>query len=269
MKEGKLRGLQFLASIDLPPPYNNGEYLKDRPSRRCCCKFHASVAEPRVGIIEAFLGRRGHNPIRFWSGSLSHQQQWPFLGSRRPRIVCETFGYAAHSTLKSCNWALAVAYSPSTSSRASPNCAKPRNVTGWAPCVFRDRRVAADGGAMARNWAFSPTSGRASKSERARRPGQKLPRRSMANRCDPIRCAASSRTYLLDVLPATIARRGRDGAEELTIRTNLTRSPELLRTYTTQTPDAIRALAASDDPDARAALINFYPPSKSRRRFSS
>ncbi len=29
MKEGKLRGLPFLTSLDLPPPRSNGEYLKD------------------------------------------------------------------------------------------------------------------------------------------------------------------------------------------------------------------------------------------------
>jgi tetratricopeptide (TPR) repeat protein len=72
-----------------------------------------------------------------------------------------------------------------------------------------------------------------------------------------LRCVITN--YLLDVLPATIVRRGPNGTEELAIRTNLTRSPELLRSYTTQTPVAIRALAASDDPNARAALVKLLP----------
>ena len=72
-----------------------------------------------------------------------------------------------------------------------------------------------------------------------------------------LRCVIAN--YVLDVLPSTFVRRGSDGAEELQVRTNLIRSSELLRTYTTQTPDAIRALAASNNPDARASLVKLLP----------
>ncbi len=65
--------------------------------------------------------------------------------------------------------------------------------------------------------------------------------------------------YVLDVLPSAVVRSGRDGPEQLVVRTNLTRSPELLRMYTSLTPDQIQALGAADDPTKRVLLAPLLP----------
>lgn len=65
--------------------------------------------------------------------------------------------------------------------------------------------------------------------------------------------------YVLDVLPSAVVRPGPKGPEQLVVRTNLTRSPELLRTYTTLAPADIRALGAADDPATRALLAPLLP----------
>ncbi len=62
--------------------------------------------------------------------------------------------------------------------------------------------------------------------------------------------------YLLDVLPASVIRRGEDGAvQELHVRTRLTQDKELVQRTTRLTPVEIKALLASQDPDQRALLL--------------
>lgn len=60
--------------------------------------------------------------------------------------------------------------------------------------------------------------------------------------------------YLLDTLPARLLRRGAGGVEELQVRTNLC-DAETARGYTTLDLPALRALAESADPAARARLV--------------
>jgi tetratricopeptide (TPR) repeat protein len=65
--------------------------------------------------------------------------------------------------------------------------------------------------------------------------------------------------YVLDVLPSAVIRGGREGPEQLVVRTKLTRSPEVLRTYTSLAPEEVRALGASNDPKTRAKLAPLLP----------
>ena len=60
--------------------------------------------------------------------------------------------------------------------------------------------------------------------------------------------------YILDVLPATVLRKGADGSEELRIRTHLNEDRALLAQYTRLTPEEIRQIARSDNPEEKARL---------------
>ena len=61
--------------------------------------------------------------------------------------------------------------------------------------------------------------------------------------------------YALDVLPASIVRRGPGGCEELAVRTSLVDDAGVVAQYTSLMPSEISALAASDDQAERAALV--------------
>jgi hypothetical protein len=60
--------------------------------------------------------------------------------------------------------------------------------------------------------------------------------------------------YILDVLPATVIRKGANGVEELRIRTHLTEDDALLAQYTRQSPKEVAELARSGDGQKRAEL---------------
>jgi tetratricopeptide (TPR) repeat protein len=61
--------------------------------------------------------------------------------------------------------------------------------------------------------------------------------------------------YILDVLPATILRKGVDGPEELRIRTHLTDDVGLLAQYTPLSLKEIKELAETNDPEEKARLV--------------
>jgi tetratricopeptide (TPR) repeat protein len=65
--------------------------------------------------------------------------------------------------------------------------------------------------------------------------------------------------YVLDSLPATFARRGPNGVEELCVRTHLIADEARVRQYTTLSLEELRRLAASNDLSAREALIACAP----------
>lgn len=62
--------------------------------------------------------------------------------------------------------------------------------------------------------------------------------------------------YILDVLPATVLRKGPAGPEELRIRTHLIQDRALLAQYTQLTPDEIREIARSEKPEEKAQLTS-------------
>ena len=65
--------------------------------------------------------------------------------------------------------------------------------------------------------------------------------------------------YVLDVLPATIARRGPAGLEQLCVRTHVTGGPAVLRAAGLESLDQARALCASSRPDDLAHLLPLLP----------
>jgi tetratricopeptide (TPR) repeat protein len=71
----------------------------------------------------------------------------------------------------------------------------------------------------------------------------------------PVGLRAVFCNYILDSLPATVVRKGADGPEELLIRTHLVEDRSILAQYTSLDPDAVRALARSDDPADRIKLL--------------
>jgi tetratricopeptide (TPR) repeat protein len=62
--------------------------------------------------------------------------------------------------------------------------------------------------------------------------------------------------YVLDVLPATVVRKGAAGAEELRIRTHLTEDRTLLSQYTRLSVDDIRRMSRASDAEEKARLID-------------
>jgi hypothetical protein len=60
--------------------------------------------------------------------------------------------------------------------------------------------------------------------------------------------------YILDVLPATVLCKGLDEPEELCIRTHLIEDRAILAQYTRLTPDEIREMARSENPEEKARL---------------
>jgi tetratricopeptide (TPR) repeat protein len=65
--------------------------------------------------------------------------------------------------------------------------------------------------------------------------------------------------YVLDLLPLAVLRLGRDGPEQLVVRTNLPRSADLLRTRTSLNLEQFRGLGAAPDPATRAQLAPLLP----------
>ena len=61
--------------------------------------------------------------------------------------------------------------------------------------------------------------------------------------------------YVLDVLPATVVKKGSNGPEELQVRTHLTRDRGLLTQYTRLTPENIRDIARSDYSEEKTKLV--------------
>lgn len=61
--------------------------------------------------------------------------------------------------------------------------------------------------------------------------------------------------YVLDVLPATVMRKGPAGPEELLVRTHLTEDRGLLKQYTRLGLEELQDLARSEKPDSRARLL--------------
>jgi len=72
---------------------------------------------------------------------------------------------------------------------------------------------------------------------------------------NPLRCVIAN--YALDVLPSSVFRKTGNGLEELVIRTNLTKSPELWRSYAGLQSDQVRAWARSSDSRAMESLLPF------------
>lgn len=62
--------------------------------------------------------------------------------------------------------------------------------------------------------------------------------------------------YILDVLPATVLRKGPDGPEELRIRTHLIEDRALLAQYTRLIPEEIREIARSENLEEKAQLTS-------------
>ena len=87
----------------------------------------------------------------------------------------------------------------------------------------------------------------------AMRPGEFRPAIDTPVPVAPLRAVFCN--YALDVLPATIVKRGSAGCEELAIRTSLIEDAAVVGQCTSLGIADIRALAASADPASRAALL--------------
>jgi tetratricopeptide (TPR) repeat protein len=87
----------------------------------------------------------------------------------------------------------------------------------------------------------------------ARQPAAFQPADGSPMPTEPLRAVFCN--YSLDILPASVIRQGRDGIEELSIRTSLVNDESLLAQYTRLGPTQLGDLAASDDPSKLAALL--------------
>src|SRR5208337_469218 len=226
MLEGKLRGLQFLASLDLPPPRSTGEYLKDLTVTPLLLQDFRPVAQSLEWELSK-LSWAGEGVMQFVSGRV------PFVINNNGRsseaaarvLYASLLDVPPHSTFEvvelgaGCglfaryflnsfadlckaekrDWFDHLVYFVTDASR--------RTVEQW-----REIGIFADFGPRVEIGTCE-----------ASRPETATTLDGKPLRPDSLRCVIAN--YLLDVLPATIARRGRDGAEELAIRTNLTRSP--------------------------------------------
>jgi tetratricopeptide (TPR) repeat protein len=72
-----------------------------------------------------------------------------------------------------------------------------------------------------------------------------------------VRCVIAN--YVLDLLPSAVLRSGRDGPEQLVVRTKLPRSVDLVRARTSWDLEQVRALGAAPDPATRAQLAPLLP----------